>query len=218
MPYSRCVRCPDCDGFPCLVHAKSDAEVLAVRPALEHPNVTLLTNAEAVALQHQPGRQRRDRGRGRPRRHPRDATGPTSSSSPAARPTRPSCCSGRPTTSTRMASPTAPTRWGATTCSTTASAVLALSRKENPTVFQKTLGLNDFYFGSDDFDYPLGNIQMVGKSQAPMYPGGEAGRDEAGAGVDARADCPPRGRLLALDRGPAASREPGDRQRRGKSR
>ena len=47
MPYSTCVRCPDCDGFPCLVHAKSDAEVLAVRPALEHPNVTLLTNAEA---------------------------------------------------------------------------------------------------------------------------------------------------------------------------
>ena len=33
-------------------------------------------------------------------------------------------------------------------------AVLALSRDENPTVFQKTLGLNDFYFGSDDHDYP----------------------------------------------------------------
>src|SRR5262249_9045891 len=41
----------------------------------------------------------------------------------------------------------------------------------NPTVFQKTLGLNDFYFGSDDHDYPLGNIQMVGKSQAPMFRG-----------------------------------------------
>ena len=50
MPYSACVRCPNCDGFPCLVHAKSDAEVLAVRPALEHPNVTLLTNAKAVRL------------------------------------------------------------------------------------------------------------------------------------------------------------------------
>ena len=49
--------------------------------------------------------------------------------------------------------------------------MLALSREENPTVFQKTLGLNDFYFGSDDFDYPLGNIQMVGKSQAPMFRG-----------------------------------------------
>ena len=44
-------------------------------------------------------------------------------------------------------------------------AVLALSKEENPTVFQKTLGLNDFYFGSDDFEYPLGNIQMVGKSR-----------------------------------------------------
>ena len=50
MPYSACVRCDNCDGFPCLVHAKSDAEVIAVRPALEHANVTLLTNAEAVAL------------------------------------------------------------------------------------------------------------------------------------------------------------------------
>src|ERR1700751_3715255 len=50
MPYSRCVRCDNCDGFPCLVHAKSDAEVISVRPALEPPNVTLMTNATAVRL------------------------------------------------------------------------------------------------------------------------------------------------------------------------
>ena len=50
-------------------------------------------------------------------------------------------------------------------------AVLALSKDPNPTVFQKTLGLNDFYFGSDDFEFPLGNIQMIGKSQAEMYRG-----------------------------------------------
>src|SRR5204862_1183149 len=50
MPYSKCVRCDNCDGFPCLVHAKSDAEVIAVRPAIEHENVTLLTGAEAVRL------------------------------------------------------------------------------------------------------------------------------------------------------------------------
>jgi choline dehydrogenase-like flavoprotein len=54
-------------------------------------------------------------------------------------------------------------------------AVLALSREENPTTYQKTLGLNDFYFGSDDFDFPLGNIQMVGKSQAPMFRGERPG-------------------------------------------
>ena len=46
---------------------------------------------------------------------------------------------------------------------------------ENPTVFQKTLGLNDFYFRSDEHDYPLGNIQMVGKSQPPMYHGEKPG-------------------------------------------
>lgn len=50
-------------------------------------------------------------------------------------------------------------------------AVLAISKEENPTVFQKTLGLNDFYLAGDEFDHPLGNIQMVGKSQAPMYRG-----------------------------------------------
>ena len=51
------------------------------------------------------------------------------------------------------------------------TAVLALSREENATVFQKTLALNDFYFGADDFEYPMGNVQMVGKSTAPMFRG-----------------------------------------------
>jgi hypothetical protein len=42
MAYSACIRCQTFDGFPCQLHAKSDAEVVAVRPALEFPNVTLL--------------------------------------------------------------------------------------------------------------------------------------------------------------------------------
>ena len=186
MPHSACVRCSTCDGFPCLVHAKSDAEVLGVRPALEHPNVTLLTNAQAVRLETNDAGTavtgvvvERDGAQ-------RDATRPTSSSSRAARPTAPSCCSPRPATPIRTGWPTAPTRSGATTCSTTAPAVLALSKEPNPTVFQKTLGLNDFYFGTDDFDYPLGNIQMVGKSSGRDVPRREAGRDEARARVDAR--------------------------------
>ena len=54
MPHSACVRCQNCDGFPCVVHGKSDAEVCAVRPALEHPNVTLLTNAKVVRLETDP--------------------------------------------------------------------------------------------------------------------------------------------------------------------
>ena len=60
-------------------------------------------------------------------------------------------------------------------------AVLAL-REENPTVFQKTLGLNDFYFGSDDFEFPLGNIQMVGKSSAEMFRGEKPGETRLAPG------------------------------------
>src|SRR6188472_1369106 len=50
MPHSRCIRRPTCDGFPCLVHAKADAEVLAVRRALAHDNVTLVTRTEVLRL------------------------------------------------------------------------------------------------------------------------------------------------------------------------
>jgi choline dehydrogenase-like flavoprotein len=42
---SRCIRCDTCDGFPCLVGAKSDAQVCAVDPALQYSNVTLKTDA-----------------------------------------------------------------------------------------------------------------------------------------------------------------------------
>jgi choline dehydrogenase-like flavoprotein len=48
-------------------------------------------------------------------------------------------------------------------------AVLALSLTPNDTVFQKTLALNDFYFGMEGFPYPMGNIQMIGKTLGGMY-------------------------------------------------
>jgi choline dehydrogenase-like flavoprotein len=51
------------------------------------------------------------------------------------------------------------------------SAFMAISKHPNPTVFQKTLGLNDFYFRSDDWKYPLGCIQMLGKSDGEMLKG-----------------------------------------------
>lgn len=43
---------------------------------------------------------------------------------------------------------------------------MAVSRESNPTRFQKTLAVNDWYLGADDWDYPLGGIQMLGKSDA----------------------------------------------------
>jgi choline dehydrogenase-like flavoprotein len=52
------------------------------------------------------------------------------------------------------------------------SAVIAISQTENPTKFQKTLGINDFYWGADDSELPLGHIQMLGKSDRNILRGG----------------------------------------------
>jgi choline dehydrogenase-like flavoprotein len=43
------------------------------------------------------------------------------------------------------------------------SVLMAVSKCPNPTVFQKTLAVNDFYFGSPDWEFPMGHISFVGK-------------------------------------------------------
>jgi choline dehydrogenase-like flavoprotein len=42
-------------------------------------------------------------------------------------------------------------------------AILGVARKSNPTVFQKTMGFNDLYWGEDGFEYPMGHVQLLGK-------------------------------------------------------
>jgi choline dehydrogenase-like flavoprotein len=51
------------------------------------------------------------------------------------------------------------------------SILMALMREPNDTVFQKTLAISDFYFGSDDWDYPLGLIQMCATSHGAQIRG-----------------------------------------------
>jgi choline dehydrogenase-like flavoprotein len=53
------------------------------------------------------------------------------------------------------------------------SIVMAVMRHVNNTVFQKTLAFSDFYFGSDDWNYPLGLIQMCAISHADQIKGEE---------------------------------------------
>jgi choline dehydrogenase-like flavoprotein len=170
MPHSACVRCSTCDGFPCLVHAKSDAEVLGVRPALEHPNVTLLTNAQAVRLEtNNAGTSvtgvvvQRDGAR---ETYTSDIVVVSAGAANSAKLLLASASEAHPNGLANGSD-----QVGRNYMFHNCVAVLALSKEPNPTVFQKTLGLNDFYFGTDDVDYPLGNIQMVGKSSAEMYRG-----------------------------------------------
>jgi choline dehydrogenase-like flavoprotein len=170
MPYSNCVRCSTCDGFPCLVHAKSDADVLGVRPALEHENVTLLTHAEAVRLQTNPA--------GTAITEvvvERDGAKETYSgdivviSAGAANTAKLLLASANDKHANGLANGS--DQVGRNYMFHNSQAVLALSKEPNNTVFQKTLGVNDFYFASEEWEFPMGNIQMVGKSVADMYRG-----------------------------------------------
>ncbi len=170
MPYSRCVRCQDCDGFPCLVHAKSDAEVLGVRPALEHSNVTLLIDAMAVKLETNPGGTAVTRVVvNHDGKQETFEAGVVVVSCGAANSAKLLLMSANDKHPRGLANGS--DQVGRNYMFHNSQAVLALSKEPNPTIYQKTLGLNDFYFGMDGYDYPMGNIQMVGKSQAPMFRG-----------------------------------------------
>jgi choline dehydrogenase-like flavoprotein len=174
MPFSTCIRCATCDGFPCLVHAKSDAEVLGVRPALEHSNVTLLTNAKATRLiTNEAGSTVTEvvvERNGGEERLAGDVVVVACGAANTAALLLQSASDKHPTGLANRSD-----QVGRNYMFHDSTAVLALSREENATAYQKTLGLNDFYFGSDDFEYPLGNIQMVGKSQAAMFRGERPG-------------------------------------------
>jgi choline dehydrogenase-like flavoprotein len=168
--FSTCIRCATCDGFPCLVHAKSDAEVLGVRPALEHQNVTLLTNSKVVRLETSGDGTavsevvvERD---GAEERFAGDVVVVACGAANTARLLLQSATGKHPNGLANGSD-----QVGRNYMFHDSTAVLALSREENATAYQKTLGLNDFYFGDGDFEYPLGNVQMVGKSTAPMFRG-----------------------------------------------
>jgi len=169
-PFSSCIRCKDCDGFPCLVHAKSDAEVIAVRPALQYPNVTLLTHAKVTKLNTNPsGKSVAEVLVEHDGEKETYECGIVVVSAGAANSAKLLLTSANDKHPNGLANGS--DQVGRNYMYHNSAAVLAISKEPNPTVFQKTLGLNDFYFGMSDFKYPMGNIQMVGKSQGPMYRG-----------------------------------------------
>jgi choline dehydrogenase-like flavoprotein len=164
---SRCIRCDTCDGYPCLVHAKSDAQVVCVDPALAHPNVTLMTNATVNRLlTSASGREvvgvevKRAIDRG-----VEVVSGDIVVSS----------CGAINSAALLLRSATDRHPAGLANGSGVVgrhymghinSVLLAISKTPNPTVFQKTLAVNDFYFGDEEFRHPMGHISFVGKLDA----------------------------------------------------
>lgn len=162
---SKCIRCNTCDGFPCLLHAKSDAHVLCVQPALRYPNVTLQRNTLVQKLETDAsGREVTGvlvQTNGKTTRYSADivvsACGAINSAALLLRSANEKHPRGLANGSDVV---------GRHYMGHTNSVVMAISKCPNPTVFQKTLSLNDFYFGSKEWPFPMGHISFVGKLDA----------------------------------------------------
>jgi choline dehydrogenase-like flavoprotein len=162
---SPCIRCTTCDGYACVLHAKADAEVCAVNPALRYPNVTLVTGAYVSKLETSPSGREITKvhtiRNGHLESYSADlvvvSCGAINSAALLLRSANERHPNGLANSSDVV---------GRHYMGHVNSVLMALSREPNPTVFQKTLALNDFYFGSEAFPHPMGHISFVGKLDA----------------------------------------------------
>ncbi len=168
--HSACIRCSAFDGFPCMVNGKADAHIICMEPALTHPNVTLLTNAWVERLDT-------------------DASGRTVSAVQVRRngvmesysaATVIVACGAINSAALLLRSKSPQHPNGLANGSDVVgrhymrhnnAAFMAVSRHRNDTVFQKTMAINDYYASAPDFPYPLGHIQMLGKSHGDTIKG-----------------------------------------------
>ena len=170
-PTSVCIRCSAFDGFPCLLNGKADAQVMCVDPALAaNPNLELLINALVTKVETDAA------GRtvtgvhvtrhGEQERYTADvvvlACGALSTALLLLRSASDAHPDGLANGSGQV---------GRNYMRHNQSVLMALMKEPNPTVFQKTLAVTDFYFKSDDWNYPLGLIQMCATSHADQIKG-----------------------------------------------
>jgi choline dehydrogenase-like flavoprotein len=170
-PTSICIRCDAFDGFPCLLNGKADAQVICVDPTIaRHPNVTLLTDAYAEKLETDAAGLSVSRvcvlRHGRREQYSADivvvACGALSSALLLLRSANGQHPDGLANGSGQL---------GRNYVRHNMSVLMALLKEPNPTVFQKTLAVSDYYFGSADWEFPLGLIQMCATSHAEQIRG-----------------------------------------------
>jgi choline dehydrogenase-like flavoprotein len=175
MHNSSCIRCSTCDGYPCMVNAKSDADVLAVRPALREPNVTLVTEAKVLRLQTSAtGHEVTGvvaEVKGERKTFHADivvvACGAVNSAALLLRSANDRHPHGLANNSSGLV--------GRNLMKHVLGSLVAVTNaKINPSKFQKTMALNDFYWGEPGYKFPMGNIQLMGKTVMDGLIGQEA--------------------------------------------
>lgn len=160
---SPCVRCNTCDGFPCLVDAKADADLNCIRPAMQRSNVTLLLRAKVTRLLTEKSAREISAVEaevdGELQRFHGDivvvAAGAINSAALLLRSASDKHRGGLANSSDQV---------GRNYMRHVNGAMLGLSRRRNPVIFQKTLAMNDYYWGEEEFPFPMGHIQLLGKT------------------------------------------------------
>ena len=161
---STCIRCNTFDGFPCPLNGKADTATMCVVPALRHPNVSLMTEAFVRRLRTDP-------------------TGRSVTAVDVEHPSGPMqltadivvvACGAVNTAALLLRSADDKHPRGLANSSDQVgrnymchnnSAIITVFRKPNPTKFARTIGINDFYWGTDEFPYPMGHLSSGLKSQ-----------------------------------------------------
>lgn len=168
--HSECIRCDTCDGFPCLVDAKGDAHTTCIRQALQFPNITLMRNAKVHRILTNPEGTRVTHVEYEHGGKTETVEGKTivlscgaiNSAAVLLRSKSDKFPNGLANSSDLV---------GCNYMCHNNSAIVAISKKKNPTLFQKTFGVNDYYYGAPDSEFPLGHIQLLGKVKLEMLEG-----------------------------------------------
>lgn len=161
-----CTLCRTCNSFVCRIHRKSDADVIAVRPAAGSSNVSLWTNTCARRLLTDPSGRRvegveLERGGAVLVTHAPVivvSCGAVNSAALLLR-SNDKCPEGLANASGLV---------GRRYMAHLATMLEGVRWRKNSDGFQKTLAINDFYLRGPETPYPLGQIQSQGRTHAIM--------------------------------------------------
>jgi choline dehydrogenase-like flavoprotein len=162
-----CIRCATCDGFPCKLGAKSDAETCGIDPAIATGNTRLLTGVRVRRIVTDGSGRRVDHlvAEGRAGQVKVMgakfvlAAGAVNSAALLLASADAKHPRGLANSSDRV---------GRNFMMHNNAHIVAVDlNRHNDVTFQKTLSVNDWYHDGGD-GYPLGAMQLIGKVQGPM--------------------------------------------------
>ena len=164
---SLCIRCNTCDGFPCLVDAKSDSDINCVRPSLNESHVTLLTEVKVNRLLTDETGTRivsvEADYQGNTVQFNANlivlAAGAINSAAILLKSASDKYPNGLANQSGQV---------GRNLMKHHNAALMGITSHPNLTKFQKTMAVNDFYWGDADYPHPMGHVQLLGKANKDM--------------------------------------------------